>query len=223
MDEREDEPEEVLRADKELYDRLRSVGCSGPWWNLLANELDRYAWSAMTAWLNTGLIAQKCHEKGRHVTLPDDWTYQDREDLVATTVAHGLALFQRALQADLWKPEKGASLRTYFVGGCVLAFPNVLRQWRNERQRYRDGAAAYAQESAVHPPRVDPFDIVDTLDALKDLTRDENGRNQAILNLCYDGYSPAEIANVLRMTPGAVNTTLHRLRRRRRDSEGREG
>lgn len=221
MSEREDEPEEVLRADKELYDRLRARGCSGPLWDMLANELARYAWSVMTAWLSTRVIAHKCQEKGRPVSLPDEWTSQDREDLVATTLEHSLRLFQRALQADHWKPEKGASLRTYFLGGCVLAFPNVLRQWRKQELRHREGTAAYAQERTPDLQRADPFDLVDALDALKDLTKHESRRNQAVLQMCFDGYSPAEIAEVLDMTPGAVNTLLYRLRRRLSAREGR--
>ena len=76
--------------------------------------------------------------------------------------------------------EKGASLRTYFLGGCVLAFPNVLRQWRNDRRRYQQAATA------------------------------------------FDGYALAEIAEILAMTPGAVNTALYRMRRHGPGSKGRQ-
>jgi DNA-directed RNA polymerase specialized sigma24 family protein len=54
------------------------------------------------------------------------------------------------------------------------------------------------------------------VDALRSLIRDESQRSQAIRSLCFDGYTPAEIAEVVGMTPGAVNAALSRMRRRGR-------
>lgn len=168
----------------------------------------------MAAWLSTRVIAQKCREKGRGVELPDDWTIADREDLVAMAVGNGLELFRQALLDDRWKPERGASLKTYFLGGCILAFPNVLRQWRNEHQRYRRAVVRSAREVAARRPRIEPVDVIDAVNALRSLTCDESQRSQAIRSLCFDNYTPAEIAEVLGMTPGAVNAALSRWRRR---------
>jgi DNA-directed RNA polymerase specialized sigma24 family protein len=207
-------PEEVPHADAALRDRLQAVDCAGPLWERVATEFARYGWSVMTAWLATRLIAGKCLEKGRPVDLPDDWSVDDQQDLVATAVAHGLDSLRKALLADRWKPEKGASLRTYFLGGCVLAFPNALRQWENDRRRYRDAATALAREPAARVLVAEPADTVDALNALASLTRDESDRDQAIRRLCFDEYTPAEIAEILGMTPGAVNTALYRMRRR---------
>jgi DNA-directed RNA polymerase specialized sigma24 family protein len=207
-------PEEVPHADAALRDRLQTVGCAGPLWERVAAQFARYGWSVMTAWLATRVIAGKCQEKGRPVELPDDWTLDDQQDLVATAVAHGLDSFRQALLADRWKPEKGASLRTYFLGGCVLAFPNALRQWENDRRRYRDAAGAWAREPAACVPAAEPAGMVDALNALASLISDESERDQAIRRLCFDGYTPAEIAEILGMTPGAVNTALYRMRRR---------
>jgi DNA-directed RNA polymerase specialized sigma24 family protein len=210
-----DRPEEVVpHADIELRDRLQAVGCAGPVWDLVAAEFARYGWSVMSAWLSSRLIAGKCREKGRPVDLPDNWSAADREDLVATAVAHGLETFRKALVADRWKPEKGASLRTYFLGGCVLAFPNALRQWAKDRRRYHEGTTAWAREQATRSSVVEPVDMVDALDALKSLIRDESDRDQAILFLCFHNYLPKEIAEILGMSHGAVNTALYRMRRR---------
>ncbi|MFK0244640.1 hypothetical protein ACIQUM_08075 [Amycolatopsis azurea] len=82
----------------------------------------------------------------------------------------------QALVADRWKPEKGASPRTYFLGGCVLAFPNVLRHWENDRRRYQVATAAWAPEQATRESAVEPVDMVYALDALESLTRDESDR-----------------------------------------------
>jgi hypothetical protein len=197
MIEEYDEPKEVPHADVALRDRLQTDGCAGRLWERTAVVLARYGWSVMSAWLSTGLIAQKCREKGRGVDLPEDWSTEDREDLVAESVAQGIEMFRQALLADRWKPERGASLRTYFLGGCVLAFPNVLRRWRGERRRHQEAAAATAQELAASRLAADPVDIVDAMDALRSLTSDEGQRDQAMRFLCFHRYTPAEIADLL--------------------------
>jgi DNA-directed RNA polymerase specialized sigma24 family protein len=217
-----DPPEEVPHADTDIRDQLQAAGCSGPLWDYVATELWWYGWSVMSAWLSTGLITKKCWEKGRTVALPSDWTVEDREDLIAVAVADGLELFRQALVSDRWKPEQGASLRTYFLGGCVLAFPNALRRWRNDRDRYRMAAVTSVLQAEAWRGTIEPVDVVDAIDALRSLIRGESQRDQAIRQLCFDNYTPAEIADVLGMTPGAVNAALFRMRRRSQDDgEGR--
>jgi DNA-directed RNA polymerase specialized sigma24 family protein len=215
-----DEPEEVLHGDVELRDQLLAEACAGRLWDRLAVTLARYGWAVMSAWLDTRVIAQKCREKGRGVELPYDWSAEDREDLVTTAVAHGMEMFRQALLADRWKPERGASLRTYFLGGCVLAFPNVLRHWRAERDRYRKALASWGREMATGRLTVEPVDVVDAMDALSTLTCDETQRDRAISYLSYHDYTPAEIADILGVKPGTVNTALYRIRHRRGQREG---
>jgi DNA-directed RNA polymerase specialized sigma24 family protein len=171
----------------------------------------------MSAWLSTGVIARKTQEKGHHISLPDDWTVDDREDLVAATVADGLQLFRQALVDNRWNPENHASLRTYFLSGCIRAFPNVLRRWGNDRQRYRQAVIASAREATVQWQAVEPIDIVDAVDTLRSLTRDEDQRSREITHLYFDNYNPAEIARVLDIAPEKVRATLRRLRRHRLD------
>lgn len=210
-----DNPEDVPHADIELRDQLQATGCTGPEWEYVATEVARYGWSVMSAWLNTGVIVQKCRDKGRRIELPNAWTVDDREDLVATAVSDGIAMFRQALIDDLWKPERGASLKTYFLGGCILAFPNALRKWQRDHRRYREAIVAIAQEESARRPGIESVDIVDAVAALRWLTRNETHRSQAIRMLRFDNYTPAEIAEILGMTPGAVNAALSRMRPRR--------
>jgi DNA-directed RNA polymerase specialized sigma24 family protein len=209
-----DEPAEVLRADAELCARLRAVGCTGPLWERAAVEFARYGWSVLSAWIGSRLIMQKCREKGRAVELPGHLSAEDHEDLVAASVAYGLEKFRRSLADGRWRPERGASLRTYFLGSCVLAFPNVFRTWHNDRRRYVDGATAWASEPAASRPGTEPVDLVDAVAALESLTRDESERDRALRRLRFLDYTRTEIADILGMSPGAVGTALHRIQRR---------
>lgn len=216
MIEEHDGSEEVTHDDVALRDELQAAGCTGPLWDRLAVDLAELGFSVMSAWLSTGVISQKCWEMGRGVNLPHDWTAEDREDLATMAIADGMEILRQALLANKWNPEKGASLRTYFLGGCVLAFSNVLRQWKSDRQRYRRAATACGLETAARPPAVSPIDVVDALDALRSLTRDESKRDRAMRYLQFDGYTPMEIAQILELTPSAVTTRLSRMKRRSR-------
>lgn len=213
--------EEVLHADVRLYAQLRDEGCDGPLWDLLAGDLYGYGWVVMSAWLSSGLIAHKCAEKGRPVALPSDITPEDREDLVASALPQGVDLFRRSIRADLWKPELGASLRTYFLGSCLLVFSGIVRRWVRDRERYRNASSTWALESLVNRQPFDPFDLVDVVEALADLVRDESVRNQSVAKLLFLDFSPAEIANVLGISPGAVHSAIHRMRKRLK-AEGEE-
>jgi DNA-directed RNA polymerase specialized sigma24 family protein len=221
MIEGHDEPEEVTRHDVALLHVLQAAGCAGPAWDRLAVDLAEFGFSMVSTWLSTRIISQKCKEKGRGVTLPHDWTAEDREDLVTMTVSDGMEMLRQALLAGKWNPEKRASLRTYFLGSCLLAFPNVLRQWRNDRERYRRAATAYGLDMAARPQAVNPVDVVDALDALRSLTRNESKRDQAMRYLRFLDFTPTEIAYILGLTPTAVTTQLSRLNRRKRHDNGR--
>lgn len=223
----DDELEEVPHADKELVDQLQAESCAGPLWDRAAIEFARYGWAVISAWLRSGAIAQKCWEKGRRIRLPDKWTIEDQEDLAERAVAEGLEMFRRALLTGRWKPDMGASLRTYFIGGCVLVFPNILRHWITEQQRRIRAEIAVAREAAVRQHCVEPVDVGAAVAALKSLVSAENEPYQKIFVLYNLDYTPGEIAEILGMTPGAVSAAVRRIRGRLGpddiSGEGRQG
>jgi RNA polymerase sigma-70 factor, ECF subfamily len=232
------EPEAVPDADVELYKLLREAGRTDrAWWRAEA-ELFHYGWSVLLAWLRSGLIAQKYTEKG----LPADWSMADQDDVASVAVGDGLAVFGRAVEADRWHPSFGASLKTYFLGGCVLAIPNALRLWRHCRDRYHGSVAELAKLAGSEREAVSPVDVLASVEAVEDLVRDENERNQAIRKLNALDYDPAEIAEILRMTHlplaadldlpdalleasslGAPGARALRARARREDEDRRRG
>lgn len=215
------EPEAVPDADVELYKRLREAGRTElVWWRAELEFFD-YGWSVLLAWLRSGLIAQKCTEKGRPVRLPADWSTEDQEDVASVAVGDGLAMFGSAVEEDRWHPNFGASLKTYFLGGCVLAIPNALRLWRRCRDRYHGSVTELAKLAGSEREAVSPVDVIASTEAVEDLVRDENERNQAIMKLVALDFDPAEIAEVLRLTPAAVHVRMPRLRRKYGSGEGR--
>jgi RNA polymerase sigma-70 factor (ECF subfamily) len=185
------EPEAGPDADVELYKRLREAGRTELVWQRVETELFDYGWSVLLGWLRSGLIAQKFRQKGRPVGLPADWSTEDQEDVASVAVGDGLAMFGRAVEADQWHPSFGASLKTYFLGGCVLAFPNALRLWR--RCREHGSVAELAKLAGAHREGVAPVEVIASVEAVEDLVRDEGERNQAIMKLVALDRGPGEM------------------------------
>ncbi len=72
-----------------------------------------------------------------------------RFELAAESVATALRVFHRyALVGEGWSAEGGASLRTFFVGDCLRAFPTVYRRWCAEQGKEEP----YGLNEADAPP-----------------------------------------------------------------------
>jgi hypothetical protein len=58
----------------------------------------------------------------------------DALELSCETVAEAIRCFrERVLIPGKWDPTRKASLRTFFVGQCILQFPNIYRRWNTEQ------------------------------------------------------------------------------------------
>jgi hypothetical protein len=65
---------------------------------------------------------------------PPDEVSLIRAGFASETVALAVNSFkQQALIEGRWTPDGEATLRTYFIGGCVFVFPNLYRKWLADR------------------------------------------------------------------------------------------
>jgi DNA-directed RNA polymerase specialized sigma24 family protein len=205
-----------LQADRELRDALAAEGFAGPAYAVFEEDLAGYGYQVMQAWLKTGYIFTLCRQAGLGLTS-ERVPVGDREDLAQETVAAALNAFKRVgLQRGGWRPEGGASLRTYFIGALCHQFANV---WR-KRLRTRAVPATLPLE-AVPPGAASrgpgPDDIVVQRDEIRrGLVGIESERTRAALVLAAEGYEHEEIAEILGpdVTARAVEGYLRRHRRR---------
>jgi DNA-directed RNA polymerase specialized sigma24 family protein len=207
------------QGDLDLVAALADTGFTGPNWDRFANELARYGHAVVLAWLRTGEMFAQCVRRHRRLSPPPVWwCEEDRITLADDTVFQGILDFrERGLRGGQWRPDGGASLRTYFVGSCVLAFPNVYRRWRTEGEASRQAALAARPVDVIEDRALpdDPCELavreLHLADCLAGVP-DERTR-QAILYQEF-GYSLKEIAELLAVTPGAVKQLLARQRER---------
>jgi hypothetical protein len=218
-----------LTEDAAEVTRLADAGFAGRPYQDFEERLIRYSKALLTAWLLSGEIFARCRAKGMGLPgparLPTD---EDCGDMAADTLVDGLRDFRRrALVEGGWRPEGGAPLDRSFVDGLLEPFANVYRGWNVQAQREvdelmrRDPEATEAdmEQIAADPGTSDPQEIVMRRSAVKEALASLADNTARVLLLHQLGYGPSEIAELMDMTPPAVEETLRRHRSNSRSKE----
>lgn len=204
-----------LTADVELLLELQLHGFEGLPWQRFAEVLAAYGYQVMTAWIFTGQIYTKLRERklgGSDMIAPRrPLSHAQAEELAGLVLGEAIPKFRdQVLRRHRWDAAKGATLKTFFIGQCLLRFPTLYRRWR--REEFDDQALAtgtIAERAAVE----DPAGTV----AARDLIHRESSRlprtTAAVVTLESMGFAQAEIAELLQITEGAVESRLYRHRR----------
>lgn len=217
-------------ADVALYESLVGAKFSGVAWELFSTSLAKYATPILRSWLYTGEILAACARRGRPVRYRSEdmdslrADRDEREELVYEAVARGLQVFRKhALVEGGWRPDGGASLKSYFVGAVVGEFGAVYDRWATERQRrplcVPDGDEELA--SIPMPSGETPESSVIGHDAIRRLlaqVKDDASRTALFLEM--SGYSKKEIGEHLHLSEGAVSMRLSRLRKNPPQQQG---
>jgi hypothetical protein len=204
-----------LAGDAELVEELRRDGFAGPQWDYFANELARYGLAVIRAWIRKGDIDGKCAEKGFHTTpLPPEMCSDEVAvgSIADETVAEALVAFRDDILArGVWDPDKGASLRTFFIGQCLLQYRNAASRWlRQQHDETPIDPHDQVLRTAI-PGRAIPDvedDVVRSMTVELILRGAVNERAARALALDACGYSRAEIAADLGTTEVAVAAIL---------------
>jgi hypothetical protein len=125
-------------ADYEFLTELARAGFAGPIFEIAATEFAAYGIAVMMAWTRTGQIFSKCQAKGRPLSeFAPRWSRDDRLEIAIETTARALkCFFDNVLRPGKWDHHRGATLKTYFVGACLLQFPNVFTVWATEQRHW---------------------------------------------------------------------------------------
>lgn len=218
-----DEQRARLAADADLFESLRADGFTGPGWDYFANELARYGLAVISAWIRKGLIHTRCGARGIRATRLDPAVAGDRTAVASIaneTVAEALVMFRDdVLARGKWDPAKGASLRTYFIGACLLRYPNAATGWVRQHHHPEQSddptvLMARIEPGAALPPVED--DVIRSLTAQEILRGATNERAARTLALDACGYARAEIAADLGISEASVASILKRERARAR-------
>lgn len=141
-------------------------------------------------------------------------------ELTNETVAKAIWHFRHdVLLKRRWDPGRGATLRTFFVGQCLIRFPNIYRRWRAGEMRN----VFVLGEDLGEPPRADEVEapdkrVVAGIVASLAMETIRDPRVRRAMYMTAAGWPQAEIASVLGVSEKAVERMLAnergRLRRR---------
>jgi hypothetical protein len=202
-----------LLEDQRLCQVLATQDFEGPIWDRFQDALTRYGIQVLRSWLGTGLIFRRCEERGLPTRGPQRLSADERLELAALTVAESIVIFrEKALREGAWDSDRGASLRTYFVGRCLLQFPRIYERWlRSER----------ILELVDDPEQLEHVDPGPGPEAQAELRLMLAAALAApgvlkvakVLVLLEAGYGQAEAARRLGMSIGAIESLLYRHRK----------
>lgn len=212
-----------LAGDVELITLLGLNGFIGRDWDYFATELAKYGMAVIGGWLHSGTIFQRVKSRGLgglprlDAPISDD----DIEGLRDETVAKALARFRSdVLMKGKWDPTRGATLRTFFIGQCLIQFANVYRAWYVDHKRsVRTYLTEHLAEldAALGQAHCNVEEEVVTATVLTEaLSQVKDPRARTAFELYGLGHTQVEIAEMLRITPKAVERMMSNERERQR-------
>lgn len=209
-----------LEADFDLVTTLALGGFTGPDWEYFATEVARYGLAVIGGWMRGGLIYERCRARGYGVPLLErPFTDDEIVELSGETVAKALVHFRAdVLMKGRWDYRRGASLKTYFIGQCLIRFANVYRRWfGNEARQSRSDLTDPTLDNLDHwgsaadaPDRQAVAGIMSTV-AMAGI---KNPKVRKAMFMTAEGRTQAEIGVELGVTEKAVERMLANERKR---------
>jgi DNA-directed RNA polymerase specialized sigma24 family protein len=210
--------QERLAQDVDLITWLALQGFTGRDYEVFATELAKYGNAVIIAWIRRGVIFARVRDRGfgglpepplGALNQPDV-----AEELAGETVAKALYFFrEKVLLGKRWNPAKGASIKTFFVGQCLIQFANVYRRWLNNEAI--TGEVLIDDLTLVDRPptqTTDPAELAAIRAEIDARLKDVPERTRAVMVLTAADWPQTEIAARLGITVKAVERTLEYYR-----------
>jgi hypothetical protein len=207
---------ERLAADVDLITWLGLNEYAGPAYDRFAEELAKYGYAVMFAWIRKGIIFARCRERGLGgLPEPPVGALAQPEvaaELACETVAKALRHFRDdVLMKGRWDPTRGATIKTYFIGQCLIRFPNIYRSWLATEAHH--GAVLVDENELLEflagGRGADPAELAVIRQEIEVRFKDiSDKRLLAAFVLTAAGWSQREIAGATGMTEKAVERML---------------
>ena len=204
-----------LETDQSIVTELRAVRFEGTHYDYFATELAKYGFAVIRSWVTSGKIFGMLASRGLgQKAAPSELLLQDEhaEEIAGETVAEALKNFRNyVLIPGRWDPKKKASIRTYFIGQCLLRFGNVYRRWYAET--VNPPAAVELHEEMEKIENI-TAQVELKLEVEQALARVKKPLTKEVLVLCGAGFTQKQIADTLSMSLKQVEMIMANERKR---------
>lgn len=211
--------------DAELYADMREAGFTGSVYEAFVEEMWRYGTACLQAWMYNGSIGAKCHKYRLQIHVAwyhrNVWAHapEVREELATDAVADAVKRFRNVLREGRWDAKR-SSLRTYFIGACLLAFADVFRAWSSRLARehawLRSGLAPLMSRGHHGDDGPDVAADRDTLARILEKANDKQVLMICLLIYAEDATHQEIGERMGGLPPRAVEARLRRLRTKAR-------
>jgi RNA polymerase sigma factor (sigma-70 family) len=214
-----------LQADYELVVALGFRNFQGPEYDYFQGELVKYAMAVLTAWIRRRTIFHYCRLRGYGGLRPaPPGAFDDLgqvEDLVQETVAKALVKFRDfVLVGGRWDYRRGASLRTYFIGQCLIQFANVYNYWLRHDTTHATIRPVSEPREFLERADPGPEELVVQQEYAAQLLRSMKPRDREIFTMIGGGMTQVEIAEALGVSPKTIERAVANQRDRLRKERG---
>ncbi|MCZ4655899.1 hypothetical protein O4090_07965 [Dietzia kunjamensis] len=202
-------------GDAALYRALKRKGFKGARQDAFEDVLAKYGLAVIAAWIIKGCIGEKCREhrfSGAGVLDGIDLDHSDIEWLVMESVSSAIRVFREdVLPNGKWQPKKGAALRTYFIGQCLIRYIDVAKTWKRQREAderfdpFSEQIAESVSQSAFGSVESDVI-YSEMMDSRLSRIKNDDARSALVMQL--NGYKIREIAEHLGRTEKSVDGML---------------
>lgn len=207
-----------LLADLDMLNTVRAAGFRGPLYDELVKALVEYGYQVIGSWIRTGAVYRKLAEKGKAHYLarfprrvpPRNDADEITNDVVADAI---VAYVRDVLMPGRWDFRGGASLATFFIGQCLLRYPRVYIEWL-KATKHNDQCVVTDEIplDLSRRPRLydDPAQVAFVRSELREAGYLAPKKTLEIVLLIEEGYSHLEIAHMLDISVGAIESRLYR-------------
>jgi hypothetical protein len=227
------EPSTGIEHDRRWAAQLREWGPGSPQYVEYALKLRNYGIGTLTNQWNADQLRRLIRDK-RGISLPPPLPSWDRRvvpSIIGFVVCAAVEPFlERAVLRGGWKPERGATIRVYFVGRCHFDFAT---QYRKDHDADRKAAEHLQRE----PGRIDlELDVVRfvqftaspgpepvTVDRaeIRQLLDEAPPKTREMIFLTAEGVPVARIADRLQMSEAAVRSAISRFQKKAKRAQRR--
>jgi hypothetical protein len=209
-----------LVADNEMVQCLAFAGFEGRDYDYFATELAKYGLAVMSGWMRRGLIWARCQDrkvKGIPALLERPFDTDEIEELANETVALALLHFRDdVLMKKVWDYRKQATLRTFFIGQCLIRFGGVYRTWYENERAFvdlpTDDDLFLADSGLQHDSTASR--ALDAVTAQAAWSTIKDDRVRFAMRKTADGWKQSAIAEQLGVTERTVERMLANERKR---------